>query len=68
MVAGENHPHYHVIGVRGDGSHAVVGTRLSLPEARRVRAALAEANVFRAVKIKADPRSDLDIKTLAGGR
>lgn len=52
---------YHVVGVRPDGSIAVMGDGLSAQEARRVRDALAQAEVFSAVQIKAgDPKKTRD--------
>jgi len=48
---------YHVIGVRSDGTVAIVGSGLSMEEARRVRQAVTEANIFPAVQIKrGDPQ------------
>lgn len=48
-------PVYHVVGVRVDGTTAVI-SGLSKDEAKRIRDALAEANVFPAVQVK---RGDL---------
>ena len=45
-------PRYHIVGIRLDGSRAVLGNGMSMLEARRVRDALAAANIFRAVQIK----------------
>ena len=45
---------YHIVGIRVDGSHAVVGRNLTLSEARRVRDALASAHIFTALKITPD--------------
>ena len=44
-------PRYRVVGIRINGNQAICGLGLSILEAHRVRAAIAEANIFRAVKI-----------------
>lgn len=49
---------YHVVGVRSDGTVAIVGSGLSMEEAKRVRQAVTEANIFPAVQIKrGDPQN-----------
>ena len=52
---------YHVIGTRTDGSVAVMGSGLSMEEAKRVRDSLIEANVFAIVQIKrGEPKKTRD--------
>ena len=42
---------YHVVVTRTDETTAIMGTGLSMEEAKRVRAALIDANVFPSVQI-----------------
>ena len=49
---------YHVVVTRTDETTAIMGTGLSMEEAKRVRAALIDANVFPCVQImRGDPRT-----------
>ncbi len=48
----EDRRHFHVVGIRADQTEAVMGSGLSMAEAKRVRDALIEANVFTAVLIR----------------
>jgi len=52
---------YHVVGTRTDGTIAVMGSGLSMEEAKRVRASLIEANIFPVIQIKrGDPKKTCD--------
>ena len=61
---GEEHRHYHVVGIRTDGSTVIMGTGLAMDEAKRVRAALVEAEIFPVLQIV---RGDVKAMGSSGG-
>ncbi len=54
----EDRRRFHVIGIRTDGTDAVMGSGLSMSEAKRIRDALIEANIFTTVLIKRGERKE----------